>query len=277
MSYSSLSLSLRYYKGAWLPKRPPHLCKIINKEECEILLRKKGFLVRNIYDFDMNEPTEFWYVIKDTFAGMTELKSKTRTMIRKAQKCYDFKQVSMEKIFEVGLPIFNSALEDYRIKGKPLSQKEMEDKILHETAAGKAEFWCACEKDSDNVVALAINTVFEDCCEYNILKAIPFFLHNNTYPYYGLIYEMNSYYLDKMKLKYVNDGSRTITEHSNIQTFLIDKFNFRKAYCRLQIEYKWWFKKLVFILFPFRRLVPILSVKAILNLEDMRRKSCSVK
>ena len=51
------------------------------------------------------------------------------------------------------------------------------------------------------------------------MKADPQYL-NSTYPYYGLIFEMNRYYLDELKLVYVNDGVKSITGHSNIQTFL---------------------------------------------------------
>ena len=52
---------------------------------------------------------------------------------------------------------------------------------------------------------------------------------------------------------------------------MIEKFHFRKAYCQLQIVYQWWMKIAVNILFPFRKLVPVQSVKAILNMEAMRR------
>ena len=103
------------------------------------------------------------------------------------------------------------------------------------------------------------------------MKAIPFYLKNSTYPYYGLIYEMNRYYLNEMKLKYVCDGARTITEHSNIQLFLIEKFNFRKAYCQLQIVYIWWMKILVNLLYNFRKIIPFRKVKSILNMEAMKR------
>lgn len=82
---------------------------------------------------------------------------------------------------------------------------------------------------------------------------------------------MNRYYLQELDLRYVSDGARSITEHSNIQLFLIDKFHFRKAYCQLQIEYQWWLKIIINILFPFRRLIPVQKVKAILNMEAMRR------
>lgn len=103
------------------------------------------------------------------------------------------------------------------------------------------------------------------------MKADPQYL-NSTYPYYGLIFEMNRYYLDELKLVYVNDGVKSITGHSNIQTFLIDKFNFRKAYCRVQIVYQWWFKLIVVLLYPFRSLIPVLKVRAILNMEEVRRE-----
>lgn len=82
---------------------------------------------------------------------------------------------------------------------------------------------------------------------------------------------MNRYYLQELDLRYVSDGARSITGHSNIQPFLIDKFHFRKAYCQLQIEYQWWLKIIINILFPFRRLIPVQKVKAILNMEAMRR------
>ena len=57
------------------------------------------------------------------------------------------------------------------------------------------------------------------------MKADPAYLRNSTYPYYGLIYEMNRYYLQELCLKYVSDGARSITEHSGIQPFLIEKFH----------------------------------------------------
>lgn len=93
-------------------------------------------------------------------------------------------------------------------------------------------------KGTNEAVAVAQNTVTSSYCYYNTLKAKPSALHNSTYPYYGLIYEMNNYYLGTLELKYVCDGARTITSHSNIQGFLEDKFHFRRAYCRLHIVYR---------------------------------------
>ena len=56
---------------------------------------------------------------------------------------------------------------------------------------GRSDYWCVYNKETNEAVALAINTVFEDCCEYNTMKCKPKVMRNSTYPYYGLIYEMN--------------------------------------------------------------------------------------
>ena len=81
---------------------------------------------------------------------------------------------------------------------------------------------------------------------------------------------MNEHYLVDRGLNYVLDGARSITEHSNIQPFLEEKFKFRKAYCRLQIVYKPLFGFIVKCLYPFRKYMPN-KVKAILYMEAMKR------
>lgn len=198
------------------------------------------------------------------------MSSKKRNQVRKSLKTYDFRRVTAEELLAVGLPIFQEACESYKVKAEVVTDEGFRKRIAECEKGGRSEYWCAYRKDTNEAVALAINTLYEDCCEYNTLKCKPSVMHNSTYPYYGLIFEMNRYYLDELKLKYVNDGARSITNHSNIQPFLIDTFHFRKAYCRLQIEYKWWLGFLVIILFPFRKIMP-LKVKAVLNMEAMKR------
>ena len=56
---------------------------------------------------------------------------------------------------------------------------------------------------------------------------------------------MNKYYLNENNFKYVNNGTRSISHQTNIHDFLIDKFKFRKAYCKMEIEYAPFFKILI--------------------------------
>ena len=225
----------------------------------------------NTFDFDTNVVLPYYYVIKDSFGGIEELSTKVRNQIRKSFKTYDIKRISSDEMLRVGYPVFLAALKSYKVKAKIISELDFVDSIKKGSLKGNIDYWAVYDKKTGQVVAVAINTLHGDCCEYNTMKADPQYL-NSTYPYYGLIFEMNRYYLDELKLLYVNDGAKSITNHSNIQTFLIDKFNFRKAYCRVQIVYQWWFKLMVVLLYPFRSLIPVLKIRAILNIEEIRRK-----
>lgn len=107
-------------------------------------------------------------------------------------------------------------------------------------------------------------------CSYSTMKAIPEYM-NRHYPFYGLLFVMNEYYIEKEKMRYVSDGARSVSEHSNIQPFLMEKFGFRKAYCQVAIYYVWWLRCLITVLYPFRRWIPFLKVKHLLNFEAVSR------
>ena len=66
---------------------------------------------------------------------------------------------------------------------------------------------------------------------------------------------MNSHYLKERNLSYVNEGTRSILHATNVQSFLIEKFKFRKAYCKVHIQYHPLVRIIVFMLFPFRSLI----------------------
>lgn len=225
-----------------------------------------GIFIRNVYDFDTNYETSFWYVIKDSFGGMEELSSKMRNQVKKCFKTMRVERVSAEFLIAYGYDVYVAATDNYRIKASAPTKEEFETRIKYGT---ENEYWGAIDNDTGKLVAFSMNAVTNEACEYRTMKAIP--KYQKLYAYYGLIYEMNRYYLEERNVKYVNDGARSITNHSNIQPFLIDKFRFRKAYCNMTIYYKSWLRILVSILYPFRRLIPIHQVKSLLYMEAMAR------
>lgn len=118
-----------------------------------------------------------------------------------------------------------------------------------------------------------MNTVDKRFVQYNTLKAIPSMM-NKHYPYFGLLYEMNHYYLVECKCDYVSDGWRSITNHSGIQPFLEKNFGFRKAYVRMKLHYSMLFGLAVRILFPIRKFKYLpLIVKNVLQFEEINRDS----
>lgn len=259
----------RLYKGAWVSTDESKECRL-SRTECNELLRQGGFFVRNVYDFDCQNETSFWYVIKDSYGGIEELSATARRYVRRSLRIYNVRKISFDELLRVGHNIFVKAQESYKVKCEVISVEDFQKMIL---AYDKdvTEFWGVESKETGNIVALSINTVKQNSCEYNTLKCLPEALKDGSQPYYGLIFEMNRYYLEEVGLKYVNDGARSITNHSNIQPFLMQNFKFRKAYCNISLYYKWYMRLAVKLLYPLRKKIKYPKVAAVLNMEAMSR------
>ncbi len=258
------------YRNAWRYNGPPHKETQLQKSEWKALLKKKGVLVRNTYDFDTPQETNFWYIIKDRFDDFEELSSNERNKVRRSFKSLVFKKISITKLRNEGWSILKETYEDYVVSDRKMNESVFLG-FLSECEKKNSEYWGVFDQDT----LIGFTTVWlwsDNCCEYGLMGIKPEYKHNNTYPYYGLFHTLNSHYLGERHFRYVADGARSITEHSHIQDFLIQNFNFRKAYCHLAIHYKWWVKLAVKILYPFRKIISIPQIKAVLNMESMTCK-----
>lgn len=197
---------------------------------------------------------------------MEELPSKTRNQVRKSLKTYEFKQVPYQIMLNEGFELFNKSRERFR-DGEMITIQQWSKRLKVDQSH---DFWLGYDIETGKPASFAINTLYEQYCDYSSMGFSPEF-PNNTYPLYGLIYEMNRYYLEEKGVPFVCDGARSLTEHSNIQPFLEEKFKFRKAYCDLQVIYKPIIGFVVKSLFPFRRLIKEPRIKALLYLESMSR------
>ena len=259
------------YRNAWLFAGPPHQEKQLLPEDYLSLLKKDGLLVRNTYNFDCQEETHFWNLIKDHFGGLEELSGNTRKKVRRSLEHFEFRLIDIDLVRNAGYPILKATYEDYAISDRTLNANTFE-KYLKLCEQFHYDYWGVFDRQNDAFVGFCLNHVWENACEYNTVGILPKYKRKcNAYPYYGLFYSMNQYYLQKKGFRYVSDGTRSITEHSNIQQFMVDKFHFRKAYCRLAVHYQWWMKIAVNMLYPFRKIISLPRVKAILNMEAMQR------
>lgn len=88
---------------------------------------------------------------------------------------------------------------------------------------------------------------------------------------------LNYYAEDIKKGKYISNGTRNIIHETNFNEDLCKKYGFRKAYCKLNIKYRFPIGIFVRILFPLRKKINnetkignlILSV---LKMEEICRK-----
>ena len=266
-----ISKSWRLYKSTWIFLEESEEKKL-SPEDAKTLLKKQGLMIRNTYDFDTKEETSFWFIVKDNLEDISELPFSARRNIRRALRFYNIKKININEFSEKALPIINSAQKSYKVKSKVTSKKEFEAEVEQYKKDNNKEFWIVERKSDNEAVAIAVNTIKKDSCEYDTMRCKSEALHDRSYPYYGLIYEMNRHYLGERMLKYVNDGSRTLTEHSLIQDFLIHNFKFRKAYCKLKIYYKWWLNVVIKVLFPFKNIIPIRNIRGILKMEEYSRE-----
>lgn len=258
------------YRNAWRYDEAPHEECQLEPSEWKALLKQGGLLVRNTYDFDQAEESHFWFIIKDKFSGIDELHSRDRNKVRHAFGIFDYRIIPHEILKQKGYNITKETFEDY-----PISDRKMNKKIfaqfIEERSGKEFEHWGIFEKGTDNLVGYGIVHCWDCCCEMGATGILTEYKRNASYPYYGLYHFWSQHYLEERRFKYISDGARTITEHSQIHDFLIQHFGFRKAYCRLEIHYQWWMKVAVNLLYPFRNIIKSPRVKAVLNMEAMRR------
>ena len=257
------------YRNAWRYEGAPDQETKLAKNDWQALLKQGGLLVRNTYDFDQQEESCFWYVIKDRFGGLEEFSSNERNKINRSTKELTFRKIDIELLKQEGWGILQATYADYAVSDRSMSKEVFLD-YLESCEKQAFDYWGVYDKER----LVGFCTVWlwsSDSCEYGLIGIQPEYKHNNTYPYYGLFYTLNAHYLGEKGFRYVADGARSITEHSHIQDFLIQNFLFRKAYCQLEVHYNRWMKLMVKALYPFRNIISLPRVKAILNMEAMQR------
>ncbi|MBO6026645.1 MAG: hypothetical protein J6P73_05295 [Bacteroidales bacterium] len=258
------------YRNAWRYDGASHKEPQLSKAESKALLRQGGLLVRNTYDFDCIEETLFWYVIKDHFESLDGLKNRVRNKIRHADRYFNYQLIPYDQFEKKVFPILEDTFAHYKVHDRTMN-REVFSKYLEYCQQRQFDYWGIFLKDGGNMVGFCTVNNWGDCCEYGYTGVFSRYKSHGYYPYYGLYHHLNAYYLEEQGFHYVSDSARSITNHSEIQDFLIQNFNFRKAYCHLDVHYNWWMKFAVKTLYPFRKWIKNPNVKAVLNMESMTR------
>ena len=263
------------YRKAWRFEGAPHEEPRLSKEEARALLKRDGLLVRNTYDFDLSEETSFWYVIKDQPDGLETLKPRDRNKIRHAFRFFEYRRIPYELFVQHVFPILDDTFKHYKVHDRTMN-REVFTKYLEDCQKRHFDYWGIFLKETQEMVGFCTVNNWGDCCEYGYSGIDSNYKSHGYYPYYGLYHRLNQYYLEEEGFHYVSDSARSITHHSDLQDFLIQHFNFRKAYCHLEVYYCWWMKVAVKLLYPFRGVITNSRVKAILNMESMRTQKKQV-
>lgn len=170
---------------------------------------------------------------------------------------------------EQGLNVMAAAYNQYKVHEYKLPNKDEWIKEMY-GYDDSIDFWGCIDRETGLLQAYSICKRNKDSVNLQSSKVNPAFLPK-FYPMYGLYDARNRYYLQEKGYKYVITSARSITQHSHIQEFMIDKMNFRKAYARMKVYYRTPLKMMVNILYPFRKYIPIRKVRILLYQEAMSR------
>ena len=182
-----------------------------------------------VYDIFVNYNLSLSGTIDESW--MRKISSKTRNQIRRGLRKCEIKLIEKEVVKKEGFASYNAAFLSYNTHLKPKTEIEFQEEIA--SLDVNWEFWGI--YNVGKMIGYCQNKVIDSCCDYSTIKFHPDYL--KFYSSYALFYTMNNYYLNEKRFKYVNDGARSISHETNIQEFLMQKFKFRKAYCKLNIIY----------------------------------------
>ena len=271
-----------YYNHALVPTLPPHIDPDISwmKDSDrwkEYAGGKMPLFARWVSDFDCSGETEWWCIIKDTPFDIMSLKSNRRSLITRGLKRVDVRVIipadyaeQMSNILVKEWKYYDDSYEEGNDR-----QKLTDDfKKLTMENLGNAEYLGAFLKDTDTMIGYAIYNLFDDWIEYSVVKTDPEYLNtqvNAALAYFGVERYM------RPGIKYIHGGWRTMIHESNYQEYLMKNFGFRKAYCKLHIEYRPLMQIAVNVLYPLRGMIKkvknkwIYTVWCALQQEEIRR------
>lgn len=246
----------RVYNQALLPTMPPHvepdISEIKEKGFWRERERERVFLVRWVSDWDCQEQTNWWYVIKDTPFDIGALKSKRRYEINKGNKNFSVKEIDPRMYKKEIYKIQKQAYMAYPEKYRPQVHQE---KLFKEIDAWPFyKVYGAFHAETGEMVGYAALNRKEDYIYYAVHKTVPAMetLGINASIVHKILVEHESFLISG---GYISDGSRNILHETGFQNYLEKYFGFRKAYCKLHIVYRPSVLIAVRMLYPFRKLL----------------------
>ena len=241
-----------YYNHALIPNVEPHKPCVIPQNK-NLLWKsggRKALLARYITDFDCGYKTDWWYVIKDTPFDINELKSKRRYEIRKGEKNFTVKRINpidyCESLYNVTIAAYTSWPKKYR----PIVNKDVFYSDIKKW--NNAIVYGGFDNETNELCAYTFLIEYQEHLEFNVLRVNPKFEKKGINA--AMVLAILKDYNNKLGRKfYINDGSRCISHETAFQDYLEKYFNFRKAYCKLHMIYRFPLDIFIKLLFPFRK------------------------
>lgn len=272
----------KLYNKALLPISAPHESAATDElDRSEIWSKaywgEKPLLARWTSCYDCGYETNWWWVIKDSPFDIETIKSKRRYEIKKGLKNFEVRIINptqyLDDLFKVQVAALSAYPEKYRPKTNFGSfQKSVEENWINKKVYG------AFSAETSELCGYAVLSVFDNYVGFKLLKVKPEsekFAINAA-----IVYCIVRDYNEKLsKSFYIADGERSVQHETAFQDYLEKYFEFRKAYCKLNIKYARGLYLIVCFLYPLRNFLKkhdcrfLHKINGVLFMENIRRES----
>lgn len=252
----------KYYNHAAIPSTPPHEnvdTSIVNNGDIW-KMKESPILARWTSNFDCDNETSWWWVIKESPYLYDELPSKTRKHIKQSLKKCTVKKINyMEEIDDIWR-VYEAAYKRYKLADNFISREKFYANAKNMTGI---DCWAAYDSESERMIGWMSCGVFEDYVEMITAKYDADYLNRRASD--AIHHTVCEYYLNLLSKKYISAGERSVNHITHSQEYKINTFQFRKAYCNLNIRYKGWLKVVVKLLYPIRKIMEKIAVTPFLH------------
>ena len=272
----------RYYKQSIIPATAPHIMPDLSLLKTGEIwkINRHALMSRWTEDFDCGYETDWWYCIKDNHLDLSQLNSNRRYKITKGKKNFNVSLIVPSDYCEEIIKIYIEAYKQYPRKYRPDFDAEKTRRNI--SILDRYTAFGAFDAATGKLEGFALMKEFDDRVNLESVKVNPEKERLNINA--ALVCGVCEHYSDKLsKNFYICDGERNVLHETNFQEYLIKYFGFRKAYCRLKMQYRPGFSFLIEFIYIFRHLIwklsfiPLLcKAGAVLKMEEIRRK-CDCK
>ena len=263
----------RYYNNAMISTLAPHITPDTScmDEHFFTVGGKRALFARWTTDFDKQDKSEWWYVIKDTPFDISTLKSSRRYEINKGIKNFECKRIVAadyaESIYEIIVESYNTYPEKYR----PHVTCEM----VAEWTKGWKHVWGAFDSEG-KLSSFLQASIHDEYIDLMVLKSLP------SKEKYNVNFAIINAFLNDMSEKiregkYICNGERNLVHETQFNNFIEKYFGFRKAYCTLNVKYPKKVKLFARMIYPFRKIFYssqnklMFKIGSVLKMEEIAR------
>lgn len=201
-------------------------------------------------DFDCERKTGWWYEILDQPFDMASLKSKRRYVVRKGMSNFDVRVVDPKEFSSQIAGVAVAAVATYEGVNTP----DDAEIWRHRAEGWTGTVFGAFPKCGGPMAAWALVNDHGSYADFTSMKADP--AQERLEVNAALVKGVVDHYAKRLESDfYICDGERSVLHRTAFQDYLEKYFGFRKAYCTLNLRFRFPVNVIVACLRPFRKYI----------------------